>query len=353
MLHCILGGCGTGKSTRLMEQLRSSLENGRRAITIVPEQFSFEAEKKLYGFLGAQLFNRLQTCSFVTLSRTILQEFGTTAQNAGYASEQEKLLFLYQAVQQCAQQKELFLMERRAQSADFVTSLYSMITKLRKASVTGERLSEVSAQFPDVLGDKTHDLSRILLAYDRILREHGKHDSLVDLTEAAALAEMQYYFEGADVFLDEYDSFTGDQYRMLDVILKQADTVTAAIRADDPEERPSGIFVGGNTTYQNLRNCAEDNGIGADYEYCRDYVRSVHPELIAAGCGKLRQTPGSVPFAGHIQLAEAADPVMEAEYIGAEICRLLQEGNCKCSDIVVAVKAPEVYFPLLDRAFRR
>nr|MCR4646701.1 hypothetical protein [Oscillospiraceae bacterium] len=114
MLHCILGGCGTGKSTRLMERLRSSLENGRRAVIIVPEQFSFEAEKKLYGFLGAQLFNRLQTYSFVTLARTILQQFGTTAQNAGYASEQEKLLFLYQAVQACSAQKELILMERRA-----------------------------------------------------------------------------------------------------------------------------------------------------------------------------------------------------------------------------------------------
>ncbi len=354
MLHCILGGCGSGKSTRLMEQLRESLTAGRRTIIIVPEQFSFEAEKKLYGYLGAQLFNRLHTCSFVTLSRDILQECSGASRNAGYASEQEKLLYLYQAVQSCAERKEFRLMERRSQSTDFIASLYGIITKLRKASASAERLAEISVLFPDVLSDKTHDLSCILLAYDRILQENGRHDSLVDLTEAAALAEMQYYFEKTDIYLDEFDSFTGDQYQMLHVILRQAASVTAAIRADDPAQRASGVFAGGNHTFRSLMQNAKDNSIPADWEYCPEYVRSKHPDLIAVGSGALHQKAGSVPYAGHVHLAEASDPLMEAEYIGAEICRLLQaDKTVRCSDIVIAVKNPDVYFPLLERAFVR
>ncbi|MBR3629696.1 MAG: exodeoxyribonuclease V subunit gamma, partial [Oscillospiraceae bacterium] len=354
MLHCILGGCGTGKSTQLMEKLQKSLSDGKRTIIIVPEQFSFEAEKKLYQVLGARLFNKLRTCSFVTLSRDILQQFGTAQRSGSYASEQEKLLFLYQAVKTCSQRKEFRLMERRAQSSEFISSLYGVITKLRKASVTSEALAAVSLLFPDVLSDKTHDLSCILLEYDRILQENGKHDSLVNLTEAAALAEMQYYFEGADVYLDEFDSFTGDQYQMLNVILKQADSVTAAIRTDHPEQRESGVFVGGNHTFRKLNACADDHHISHDWNYCDTYVRSEYPELIAAGSDTIHQKPDCIPFGQHIRIAEASDPLMEVEYIGAEICRLLQENSSlRCSDIVIAVKKPDVYFPLLERALER
>lgn len=352
MLRSILGGCGTGKSTRLMEELRTRLTDGRQVLVIVPEQFSFEAEKKLYAFLGAELFNRLHTYSFVTLSHEILRRCGSPARNSSYASEQEKLLCLYQAVQECAARRELRLMERRAQAQDFILNVYGIIIKLRKAGVTAETLGTASVLFPDSLGDKTHDISRILLAYDRILQEHGRYDSLTDLTEAAGLAEMQYFFEHTDVCIDEFDSFTGDQYKMLEVILRQADSVTAAIRADDPSGRESGIFRGGNHTYHELSRIAKDLSLPAETEYCRDYLRSVHPDLIAVGSGALRQD--AVPYTGHVRILEAEDPVMEAEYIGAEICRILQEDpSLRCADIAIAVKEPEVYFPLLERALDR
>lgn len=353
MLRCILGGCGTGKSTRLMEALRTQLTAGRRVLIIVPEQFSFEAEKKLYAFLGAELFNRLQTYSFVTLSHDILRKHGSGARTSGYASEQEKLLYLYQAVQDCAARNELPLMQRRAQAPDFILNVYDIIIKLRKAGVAAETLETASLLFPDALGDKTHDISRILLAYDRILRERGRFDSLTDLTEAAGLAEMQYFFEQTDVYIDEFDSFTGDQYKMLEVILRQADSVTAAIRADDPAKRESGIFRGGNATFHELQRMAKDLSLPVETAYCADYLRSPYPDLIAVGSGALRQA-SPVPDEGHIRILEAEDPVMETEYICAEICRLLQkQPGLHCRDIAIAVKEPDVYFPLLERSLER
>ncbi|MDE5564723.1 MAG: hypothetical protein K2I93_06175, partial [Oscillospiraceae bacterium] len=314
MLTHILGGCGTGKSTKLMQQLRADLETGQKVFVLVPEQFSFEAEKKLYDFLGAQLFNQLRTYSFATLSRDILQTYGTAARTS-YASEQEKLLYLYQAVQYCMAQKELTLLERRAGAPDFVMELYDLVTKIRKASVSAETLETASLVFPDALGRKTSDIGRILLAYDRILQEHGRTDSLVNLTEAAGIADMQYFFEGIHVYIDEFDSFTGDQYRMLEVILKQAADIAIAVRADDPHQRPTGMFLGGNNTFFQLRRMASDLSLQEEVQYLPEYRRSAHPDLAAVGSGNLRRESGSVPYEGHVHILEAADPVMEVEYI--------------------------------------
>ena len=51
MLNFILGGAGCGKSYLMMQKINQFINNGNEVIFIVPEQFSFETDKKLL-FLG-------------------------------------------------------------------------------------------------------------------------------------------------------------------------------------------------------------------------------------------------------------------------------------------------------------
>ena len=48
MLNLILGGSGTGKSRRLIDETAFQVKKGKQVFVIVPEQFSFEYDKKLY-----------------------------------------------------------------------------------------------------------------------------------------------------------------------------------------------------------------------------------------------------------------------------------------------------------------
>lgn len=52
MLHLIIGGAGCGKSTRLIGQIRKAYEQGERIYALVPEQYSFTNDLKLYEALG-------------------------------------------------------------------------------------------------------------------------------------------------------------------------------------------------------------------------------------------------------------------------------------------------------------
>ncbi len=356
MLQCILGSCGTGKSYRMRSRIRDSIARGSRVIVLSPEQFSSEAEDRLYTFLKAKDFNRIETYSFVTLSREILLQCGRASRSESYASEQEKLVYLYDAVQSCAQEGLLRQLYHRSRSPEFTASLYPLITKLRKSGSTSEKLIAVSEGITrdPRFSDKLSDLGHILLAYDRILREHGRFDSLVNLTEAAALADAADWFSGAEVFIDEFDSFTGDQYQMLEVILRQAESVTIALRADDPVKKPSGIFVGGNRTFREMKEITKKVGKEATVEYCPEFLRSAHADLKAVSTGVLRQDATSAAYGRHVHLFQAAAPEDEVSYICAEIARLLTENSdLRCSDISIAVKNMDVYAPLFEQAMRR
>ncbi|MBE6848329.1 MAG: hypothetical protein E7502_00265 [Ruminococcus sp.] len=354
MLNCILGGCGTGKSTRLMERMVQDIAAGRTVLVLVPEQFSFEEEKRLYRAMGAQAFNRLQTCSFATLSRSIFKECGENLRTAAYAGDQEKLVFLYQAVRSVAARGDLQALQRRSDSADFIDRMLSLIVKLRKAGVTSEKLHDAAAALPDRLREKTADIAVILLEYERILREHNLYDSLTDLSEAALRADVHGYFKGKSIYIDEFDSFTGDQYAMLDVMLSQAESITAAIRTDEPDAKLSPIFEGGNRTYRALVRMAQEKRLPVQSERCTEFLRTFHPDLCAVSSQILRPVTRPADYAGHVHIIETTDPTAEAEYICATIVKQLSEdSSLHCRDIAVAVKSLSAYGSVLEHAMQR
>ena len=77
MLRFILGGAGSGKSSRLTDLIDKAAENDKRVVVIVPEQFSFDSDKKLYKKLGCQRFNKILSVSFTTAAREIFEKYGS------------------------------------------------------------------------------------------------------------------------------------------------------------------------------------------------------------------------------------------------------------------------------------
>ena len=353
MLHLILGGCGTGKSIRLMQEIRNAVASGKKAAVLFPEQFSFEGEKRLHQELGTQVFNCVETYSFMTLSNTLLLQ-ARSSRAGNYASDQEKLIYLWQAVKECTENGELLILGKRAASVGFLSDLTQLVTKLRKAGVTGEQMIETAPRLHERLGYKVSDLGRLLIAYDRILSAHGRNDSLASLTEAAMLASQNDFLTSRCFFIDEFDSFTADQYRMLAEMISRCPSVTCAVRADDPTKRPTGIFVGGNKTCMELRRIAGESGIAVQTDYLADFRRSVHADLAAAVGQIFRSHTSAAPYEGHLHVTCARDPEEEVSYICARICELLsQDESLHCRDIAIAVKNPAVYLPRLKRAMER
>lgn len=76
MLHVLSGSIGTGKSVHLMNEICDAVTKQKSVLVIVPDQFSFEFDKQLYGRLGAQLFNKVTVVSFAQLAFDIFKQYG-------------------------------------------------------------------------------------------------------------------------------------------------------------------------------------------------------------------------------------------------------------------------------------
>ena len=69
MLHLITGRAGSGKTTALLHLLRQQAEKGsRQLILIVPEQYSFVAERNVLQACGSQTAQNIHVLSFSRLA---------------------------------------------------------------------------------------------------------------------------------------------------------------------------------------------------------------------------------------------------------------------------------------------
>ena len=76
MLTLLLGTSGSGKSRRMLAELRARAERGEYSLLIVPEQFTSSTEGLLYRTLGDSLSAYVESYSFTSLAETILRRYG-------------------------------------------------------------------------------------------------------------------------------------------------------------------------------------------------------------------------------------------------------------------------------------
>ena len=79
MLIPIMGRADSGKTTLVLEKIEEAARAGSRVLLIVPEQFSFEMEKAVFGRLGGRLAMQVEVYSFPRLCHHVFSECGGMA----------------------------------------------------------------------------------------------------------------------------------------------------------------------------------------------------------------------------------------------------------------------------------
>ena len=355
MLHMIIGGAGCGKSTRLMERVQAQVDAGERVITLVPEQFSYEFDQKLYRILGPKAFNQLETHSFKSLARSVFQRFGCVPDGRKNADELTRMALLYQAVTAVSErEKKLRLLGRQCRQTSFLSELSAMFAQFRRNGIQPEQLYSSSALLNGRLQEKMLDMFEIYQKYDQFLAQHRLKDTETDLTEAAVIANGQDAFLGDVVCLDEFESFTEDEYAMLDVLLSSCKEVYIALRIDSTSAAPFSLFETVQGTMLRLKQLAAKLHISVETERCETPYRFQSEELRWLNQHIFRNT---LPFTGdapHLHILEAQSPEEEANYVCATIRRMLaQDTALRCRDVAVLSNQMSDYKSILETAMER
>ena len=140
MLRLILGISGTGKTGRVLAEMKVRAAARRRSILLVPEQFSSSAETMVYRSLGDAFSACAEVYSFTSFAELVLKTFGGAAVKT--LTDAARAVAVRRAMDTLGDELQAYRRHRRS------TGLCSMcadaIKELKTAGASPETLLDVA-----------------------------------------------------------------------------------------------------------------------------------------------------------------------------------------------------------------
>lgn len=334
MLQLILGRAGSGKTYEAYKRAIEAAETGKKAVFIVPEQYSFRSERAILLSLGASKARNVEVSSFTRLAEKQSEKGSARIDDCGKAA------VMYAALNNIEDYLELY--SRKRKNIDFVSHLLDAVKELKLFAAEPAELEKASRLAPTkVLSMKLSELALVCAEYDRIVAQSG-FDDLDMLSRYAQKLEETRYYEGKTVIIDCFRGFTGQEMKVISAIMAQAEECVITLCADslsDPE-KGMGLFSPVKKTAQKLIDLAKRRNIPVKAPIILDSGKRYKNEALSkieSGLFSFREAPMKEET-DRVHIYEAADPQDEADFTFREIRRLLREENYRCRDIAVLVR---------------
>jgi len=360
-LQFILGRSGTGKTTTVLNQIRTKLqENPGRApiVYLVPEQMTFSSEYKLAGTPYLNGMMSAQVFSFTRLAWRILQETGGMSRK--HLSSAGMNMMITKIIEE--KKDELKVFQRSASKTGFISSMEDMLIELKRYCITPEAIGEMTKETLDaeddqVLKDKLHDLELIYGEFEKAL--FGKYiDSEHYLTLLAEKIPQSRYLQDAEIYIDGFFSLTPQELLVVQELLKTCKKVTVALTLDTPFRQGPPIDFPLFGMSARLYNAIYQLAVRWEIEVEQDIVLTdLHRFNGRADLEHLEKRFNLlpvVPFDGEtcVSVMMAANRRAELEGIAREILKLVREQHYKWRDITVLVRNGSDYADLAKTIFQ-
>lgn len=352
MLQFILGRSGSGKTQTVRMSLKELVLSGKEHLMlIVPEQSSFENERAMLRLLGACDARKVSVTSFTRLVDAVQRQYG------GFAGRRlddgGRSIFMSLAIEQVKDSLEVY--RKNAENTELVGLMLQISAELKMCEVSPQKLEEASQQVPQsTLKRKMKEISLILSAYDALVAQ-SYIDPLDDLTRLKSTLSRHDYFAGFTVMVDSFQSFTVQEYDILELILRQAVEVRITLCADDLGGSESGLFAIGQKTAKNLIRIASRNNVKVKAPVVlKEGLRFENPALAALEAGVYR--PERKPYedsCNGVTVYEAENRYDEAAFVCAAIRNLVMHENYRYRDFAVIARSTSTYEGIIDTAMER
>lgn len=254
MLNFVLGRACSGKSHYIVNKAAEDSLN-MNTVIIVPEQFTFETERAV---LHTDAYNNdnIEVLSFTKLYSVVsrISGFGQLP----LMSDSERLLLTDIALKNSAEQLRIF--DRFINFSDFSVKIADIIRDFKFAAVTSEKIMTASETIGGSCGAKLHDIAVIMSVYDAMISEQYI-DASDYLTRLYNLLCDFEFFKDKSVYFDSFTGFTGQQMKIIEKILEQADKVTFSFCTDDITNTDINVFYNINKTAQQIKRLAESRNV--------------------------------------------------------------------------------------------
>lgn len=345
-LRLLLGRAGTGKTGRIVSELRRHQQALERAILIVPEQYTYEAERMLAEALGGLV--GIQVFSFDRLSERVLSQSGHTRP---LLSEQGYRMVIRRAIDR--RQDSLKVLSLAASQSGFVEEAQSYFRDFKRAGLSPDALDALIVRLPQALPlyEKLFDLSLLYRETEDYLNE--RYLSLDDAANEAARLLPASFVAGLPVYIDGLDRPNRQVLALLEEMLRLCPAVTVSLRVDCAPRADDELFEPEREVLLLLRAVAERAGVIVAEERLSEQSAAGDPLM-----RHIEQNLFAYPSAAytgdgaHLTLFGASDRRAEAESLAEAILEFARSG-VRYRDMAVIVSDLDAYAALIQRSCAR
>ncbi len=344
MLKFIYGRAATGKSYNIINCISRDVSENRDVVLLVPEQFTFESERALLSALGDRAGTDVSVLSFTRMYDEISRRVGGRVANN--ISDSDRVIIMNRAFK--AVQDKLQIWGKYVNSMNFTSNVIAAITEFKTAAVTPEDIEAVANQvLSNYLSLKLKDISVIYSAYNALLGNVFL-DPVDDLTRLNEKLLGYRYFEGKNVYIDSFKNFTGQQYKIIERIVSQADNVFVSLTTDDITSNELSIFSNVNKTAEKITEISKKYAVRIDTpekfeinHYKGEGVRSLEVFLSKA-CTKIENS-------ADLEIVKCESLSNEAEFAARTIRKLVRENGYRYKDFIIIARNAEAYQKFIEK----
>jgi ATP-dependent helicase/nuclease subunit B len=344
-LRFIFGRAGCGKSHYCLDEIKNKLEKGssNKLVMLVPEQFSFQAERNLLKAVGATGIVKAEVLSFRKLCQRVFDKVGGVTHKR--INDAGKSMIIYKIMEEINGDLKIF--GRASKKQGFVEVVSEAIKEFKRYNITPEILLESSKGLEEnELQLKLMDLGLIYSKFEDRL-----HQSYIDAED-----EMNYLidkldefdlYDDAEIWIDEFSTFTPQQYNVIEKLLKKckqvnitlcSDTLSKASHVDNTD-----VFSVTKNTENRLLKIAAENNIG--YEEPVDLNKGCCERFNGAKeIEHLEKYFFSFPYSFYneetenLRLYKGNNNYDEVEEVAKDIVRLVRDKDYRFRDIAVVCR---------------
>ena len=334
MVQFILGKPSSGKTYTIINKIRDFCENGENSVLLVPEQFTFENERLVLRELGDSSSQNITVLSFTRLCDEVGRNIGGIAGTV--LGEADKVIFMCRALSDL--KDELTIWKKYVSSISFAKTMIDTIGEFKINGCTAESLAEASVNIDNPsLSAKLKEIALIYERFDMLVGERFI-DPADNLTKLYNTLGNYNFFEGKNVFIDSFKGFTGQQFKIIERIINQAENVYISFTDDVSNKKQFGVYTNIRTAAERIKKYAiaankplEEPVILLD-TYLKGETLKNFEKLMSIGSIDKLLDDNSVIISKENTIYE------EAEAVARTIRRLVKEEGYRYRDFVIIAR---------------
>ncbi len=355
MLNIIYGKASSGKTDYVNGVLASLAKEGcEDLLLIVPEQFSFTAERTMLSLLGPEDCNRVEVVmSFSHIAETVRKEYGSSKLKE--ISSSEKILLMSMAINAVRDKLDFFA--RRVSSKGFAEEMISLCDEFKQNALLPENALEFSKEVESrPLSRKLSEVSIILESYNALL-ENRFSDPFDTLSRLYEVLGEYLFFENKTVVIDGFYSFSRQEIKIIERILSQAKDVYVTVCADEislEKAENYDIFSFTRKTVRILYETAKRYNVPTRKVKVERDGEAFSPELdfLEQNVFRIDKEEFSEK-PENVEIFTAKNIENECRYVALRIKKLLYEGKARCRDIAVVSRDGQGYDTEIKEALKK